>query len=95
MATKSLDSIIKYFDDNTLKVVIPPETHYDLDSSNKLLESLLNDLPSTEEKFGPLKDRFEVLEKYEVSVPEEVITAYFLNSNLDIEEKYFLLFKLI
>lgn len=52
--------------------MIPPDTHYDLDSSNKLLESLQNALPSIEEQFSPLNEQFKVLNKYEVSIPDEV-----------------------
>lgn len=63
---------MKYFDENTQRVMVPPETHYDLDSSNKLLETLQNALPSIEEQFSPLNEQFKVLNKYEVSVPDDV-----------------------
>jgi dynein heavy chain len=53
--------------------MVPPETHYDLDASNKLLESLQEQLPSIEEQFVPLHDQFGVLQKYEVTVPDEVV----------------------
>lgn len=72
LATQSLHKIIRYFDENTQKVMIPPDTHYDLDSSNKLLESLQNALPSIEDQFAPLNEQFKVLNKYEVTIPEEV-----------------------
>jgi dynein heavy chain len=78
LATQTLQKLIKYFEENTQKVLVPPETHYDLDSSNKLLESLQNGLQSTEEQFTPLNDQFNVLEKYEVAIPDE--TAEMLKS---------------
>lgn len=52
--------------------MVPPETHYDLDSSNKLLEALQANLQSVEDQFTPLNDQFNVLQKYEVAIPEEV-----------------------
>ena len=71
MATQTLERLIAYFDENTQKVLIPPETHYDLDTSNKLLESLQNSLPSIEDQFSPLHEQFSVLHKYEVAIPDE------------------------
>jgi dynein heavy chain len=78
LATQSLQRIIQYFDENTQKALVPPETHYDLDSSNKLLEMLQSSLPSIEEQFTPLNDQFDVLQKYEVVVPDEVSVFFFL-----------------
>jgi dynein heavy chain len=72
LATQTLNKLIKYFDENTQKVLVPPETHYDLDSSNKLLESLQNSIQSIEDQFTPLNDQFNVLQKYEVTIPDEV-----------------------
>ena len=51
--------------------MVPPETHYDLDASNKLLEALQTNVQSTEDQFPALNDQFSVLQKYEVAVPEE------------------------
>jgi dynein heavy chain len=76
LATQSLNRIMKYFEENSQKVLVPPDTHYDLDMSSKLLESLQNDLPRIEEQFLPLNDQFSVLQKYEVAVPEEVNMCY-------------------
>jgi dynein heavy chain len=73
LATQTLDKLLAYFDENSQKVMVPPETHYDLDASNKLLESLQEQLPSIEEQFVPLHDQFGVLQKYEVTVPDEVV----------------------
>jgi hypothetical protein len=72
LATLALNKLLSYFDENRQKVMVPPETHYDLDSSNKLLESLQLQLPSVEEQFMPLNDQFSVLQKYEVAIPEDV-----------------------
>lgn len=72
LATQTLDKLLVYFEENSQKVLVPPDTHYDLDSSNKLLEALLEQLPSIEEQFVPLHDQFSVLQKYEVAVPDEV-----------------------
>ncbi len=76
LATQTLQKLIVYFDENTQKVMIPPETHYDLDNSNKLLESLQNNLQSVEDQFAPLNNQFNVLQKYEVTIPEEVICNF-------------------
>ena len=51
--------------------MVPPETHYDLDSSNKILESFQNALPSIEDQFGPLNSQNELLIKYDVTKPDE------------------------
>ena len=72
LATQTLDKLLVYFEDNSQKVMIPPDTHYDLDTSNKLLESLMEQLPSIEEQFAPLHEQFTVLQKYEVTIPDEV-----------------------
>lgn len=53
--------------------MIPPETHYDLDNSNKLLESLQGNLQTIEDQFTPLNDQFNVLQKYEVAIPEDTL----------------------
>ena len=82
LATQTLQKLIVYFDENTQKVMVPPETHYDLDSSNKLLEELQANLQSVEDQFTPLNDQFNVLQKYEVAIPEEVnISVKTINSN--------------
>ena len=71
LATQSLVKLIKYFEDNSQRVLVPPESHYDLDTSNKLLEALQTSIQSVEDQFSPLNDQFNVLQKYEVSVPDE------------------------
>jgi dynein heavy chain, axonemal len=71
LATQTLERLMVYFDENTQKVLVPPDTHYDLDTSNKLLESLQNSMSSIEEQFSPLHEQFSVLHKYEVAIPDE------------------------
>ncbi len=87
LATQTLQKLIVYFDENTQKVMVPPETHYDLDSSNKLLEALQANLQSVEDQFTPLNDQFNVLQKYEVAIPEEVKNTtkiFMLSHNLNV-----------
>ena len=81
LATQTLKRLIVYFDDNTQKVMIPPESHFDLESSTKLLEMLQTDLQSTEDQFSPLNDQFNVLQKYEVAIPDEVEFNLLVDSN--------------
>ena len=71
LASQSLVKLITYFEENAQRVLVPPESHYDLDTSNKLLESLQNSIQSVEDQFLPLNEQFNVLQKYEVTVPEE------------------------
>lgn len=71
LASNTLNKLINYFDENTQKVMVPPETHYDLDTSNKLLESLQENLTSVQDQFDPLNNQFSVLQKYEVAIPDE------------------------
>jgi dynein heavy chain len=72
LATQTLNQLLGDFDANGKSVMVAPETHYDLDSRNKLLESLLAKVDQIYEQFGPLEEQFTVLHKYEVAVPEEV-----------------------
>lgn len=54
------------------RVSKPPQTLDELGQSLELWDSLNSGLPTTEAKFPPLNDQFAILEKYEVSIPEEV-----------------------
>jgi dynein heavy chain len=67
-----LKKLCVLFEENTKKVVVPPETHFDLEASTKLLESLQVDLESIADQFPPLNDQFNLLQKYEVAIPDEV-----------------------
>jgi len=55
----------------------PPQTLDELGQSLELWESLNSGKPQTEAKFPPLHDQFGILEKYEVSIPEEVMLELF------------------
>jgi dynein heavy chain len=50
----------------------PPQTLDELGNSLNLWEKLNYGLSETEAKFPPLQDQFNILEKYEVPVEEEV-----------------------
>jgi hypothetical protein len=49
-----------------------PDNHYGLESKQKLLETLQQDIPVYEGKFAPLQEQFALLEKYEKPVPHSV-----------------------
>ena len=50
----------------------PPESLDQLGDSLSLLERLQNEQPKTEAQFQPLSDQFEILNKYEVLIPDHV-----------------------
>jgi len=50
----------------------PPQTLDKLGNSLNLWEKLNSGLSETEAKFPPLQDQFNILEKYEVPVEDEV-----------------------
>jgi dynein heavy chain, axonemal len=56
--------------------MMPPDNHYGLESKQKLMETLQQDLPVYEAKFEPLDKQFSLLEKYEKPVPESVSTIH-------------------
>ena len=72
LASQTLRRLIGCFEENTQRVMVQPETHFDLDKSNKLLEALQTNLPAINDQFLPLNEQFDVLQKYEVTVPDEV-----------------------
>ncbi|KAL4220766.1 Dynein heavy chain 2 [Mactra antiquata] len=74
IATSRLKELHEFLKDNAEKVSKPPQTLDELGTSLELWESLNTGLPTTEAKFPPLHDQFGILEKYEVSIPEEVKT---------------------
>ena len=53
-------------------VLTAPENHYGLESKQKLLETLQQEIPVYEGKFSPLQEQFTLLEKYEKPVPASV-----------------------
>ena len=54
------------------RVSKPPQTLDELGTSLELWESLNGGLSATEAKFPPLHDQFGILEKYEVTIPDDV-----------------------
>ena len=54
------------------RVSKPPQTLDELGISLELWESLNGGLSATEAKFPPLHDQFGILEKYEVTIPDDV-----------------------
>lgn len=65
----------------------PPENHYGLESKQKLLETLQNEISVYEGKFEPLDKQFVLLEKYEKPVPEAVRKKNF-RENLHFRFRY-------
>ena len=53
----------------------PPETLDALGGSLDLLDRVQKDLPNIERQFEPLNDQFNMLNKNEVEIPEEVSTG--------------------
>lgn len=79
LATNSLEQLTRYIEENSVSVMMPPENHYGLESKQKLLETLQQELPIYEGKFEPLEKQFSLLEKYEKPVPEAVKDRCSLN----------------
>ena len=52
--------------------MVVPENHYGLEAKQKLLETLQQEVPVYEGKFGPLRERFALLDKHEKPVPDSV-----------------------
>lgn len=53
-------------------VTAAPDNHYGLESKQKLLETLQQEIPVYEAKFSPLQEQFNLLDKYEKPVPAKV-----------------------
>ncbi|XP_071951094.1 dynein axonemal heavy chain 2-like isoform X2 [Antedon mediterranea] len=71
MASQKLTKLHTYLKDNSEKLSKPPQTLDELGDSLDLLEKLQNEQREIESQFSPLHDEFAILEKYEVSVPEQ------------------------
>ncbi|XP_052104325.1 dynein axonemal heavy chain 2-like isoform X7 [Mytilus californianus] len=67
---KELNTFLKENGENVSKI---PQTLDELGNSLNLWEKLSTGLSETEAKFPPLQDQFNILEKYEVPVEEEVL----------------------
>ena len=65
------------------RLSVPPQTLDELGDSLMLLEKMQTDLKDTEARFAPLHEQFNILEKYEVAIPEEAShQPYALSSSL-------------
>lgn len=72
LATNGLEQLTNYIEENSVNVMMPPDNHYGLESKQKLLETLQQEIPIYEGKFEPLDKQFSLLEKYEKPVPDAV-----------------------
>ncbi len=72
LATNSLQQLTTYIEENSASVMMAPENHYGLESKQKLLETLQQEISVYEAKFVPLREQFALLEKYEKPVPDHV-----------------------
>ena len=54
------------------RIIKPPQTLDELSASMALWDKLHNDQPEIEAKFSPLYEQFNIMEKYEVSIPEDI-----------------------
>ena len=72
IATKALMDIHNYLHFEGERVSKPPQTLDELGESLDLWEKLNGELPQIEDRFLPLTDQFAILEKYEVTLSEEV-----------------------
>ncbi|XP_053403793.1 dynein axonemal heavy chain 2-like isoform X2 [Mercenaria mercenaria] len=72
IATSKLKELHEFLKDNAEKVSKPPQTLDELGQSLDLWDTLNSGLPTTEAMFPPLHDQFAILEKYEVTIPDDV-----------------------
>lgn len=54
----------------------PPDSLDQLGDSIDLLDRVQNDLQQTASQFEPIQDQFNMLEKYEVAIPDSVCTVH-------------------
>ncbi|KAK7827526.1 hypothetical protein U0070_026732 [Myodes glareolus] len=73
MAAGRLMDLHTYLKDNAEKISRPPQTLEELGVSMQLMDTLQHDLPSLETQIPPIHEQFTILEKYEVSVPDNVL----------------------
>ncbi|XP_077988088.1 dynein axonemal heavy chain 2-like [Glandiceps talaboti] len=71
MASQKLTELHEFLKENAEKLSKPPQTLDELGDSLNLLETLQNDQSKIEARFPPLHEQFSILEKYDVSIPEE------------------------
>ncbi|KAM4844901.1 dynein axonemal heavy chain 2 isoform 2-T2 [Thomomys bottae] len=73
MAARHLMELHNYLKENAEKISHPPQTLEELGVSLQLMETLQHDLPNLETQIPPIHEQFTILEKYEVSVSENVL----------------------
>ncbi|CAO2643769.1 Dynein axonemal heavy chain 2 [Lemmus lemmus] len=73
MAAGRLMDLHTYLKDNAEKISRPPQTLEELGVSLQLMDTLQHDLPSLETQIPPIHEQFNILEKYEVPVPDSVL----------------------
>ncbi|XP_014680873.1 PREDICTED: dynein heavy chain 2, axonemal-like [Priapulus caudatus] len=72
IAANKLNEIHKYLEKNSERVSVPPTSLDELGDGIGLLEKLQEEMAGIEAKFHPLNEQFEILRKYEVTIPEKV-----------------------
>ncbi|XP_071165421.1 dynein axonemal heavy chain 2-like [Mytilus edulis] len=75
MSTTSLMDLQDYLVENGDRINQLPQTLSELGISLNLWDKLHNELEATEEKFAPLAEQFQILEKYQVTVEEKYLTT--------------------
>nr|XP_034361929.1 LOW QUALITY PROTEIN: dynein heavy chain 2, axonemal [Arvicanthis niloticus] len=73
MAAGRLMDLHSYLKDNADKISRPPQTLEELGVSLQLMDTLQHDLPNLETQIPPIHEQFNILEKYEVPVPDTVL----------------------
>lgn len=61
------------------RLTTPPDSLDELGDSLSLLENMQKQIPEIGTQFEPIQDQFNMLEKYEVAIPEQV--QIFLSCN--------------
>ncbi|XP_018599950.2 dynein heavy chain 2, axonemal [Scleropages formosus] len=72
MASERLCQLHNFLQDNANRLSQPPQNLAELGESLKLLETLQGDLAKIENQIPPIHEQFAILEKYEVTVDQDV-----------------------
>lgn len=70
-ASTDLRALHDMFQQKSKKLKTPPKDLDQLCNSLALLSQLTTDLAATESQFGPIREQYQILEKYEVPIAEE------------------------
>jgi dynein heavy chain len=76
MASKKLFAFTAFLEDKRSRLSASPETLDHLGDSLSLLEEMQVKVPELEQQLDPLHAQFVVLNKYDVTVPEDVMDCY-------------------